>query len=219
MERAANDLYVTPSALTRRIQRLEVELGVVLLDRHFKPPKLTQAGFEVLEKSRAILSSLSDLNASTSGTTVPVGPFRLGLSHALAQSGISQVIVKLGKRFPLLQPSISNDISCQLLARLHAGELDGALVVLPAEMALPNDLDGAMLAHETMQLVQARPGQGFRNCRNRTFIDGVGFLIPWDVWCERRLRIGWNGWALPSLSPPNCTIRAYSCRSLLEMWV
>src|SRR5580692_11260921 len=102
MERAASDLYLTPSAFTRRIQRLELELGVVLLDRHFKPPKLTQAGFEVLEKSRAILSSLSDLKAS--GTTVPVGPFRLGLSHALAQSGISKVIVKLGKRFPLLQP-------------------------------------------------------------------------------------------------------------------
>ena len=35
MERAANDLYLTPSALTRRIQRLEIELEVVLLDRHF----------------------------------------------------------------------------------------------------------------------------------------------------------------------------------------
>ncbi len=30
MERAAINLYLTPSALTRRIQRLEVELGVVL---------------------------------------------------------------------------------------------------------------------------------------------------------------------------------------------
>ncbi|MGO9842919.1 MAG: LysR family transcriptional regulator, partial [Candidatus Acidiferrales bacterium] len=72
MERAANDLYLTPSAFTRRIQRLEDELGVVLLDRHFKPPKLTQAGFEVLDKSRAILSSLSELKASTSGNTAPV---------------------------------------------------------------------------------------------------------------------------------------------------
>ena len=43
MERAASDLYLTPSAFTRRIQRLEDELGVVLLDRHFKPPKLNQA--------------------------------------------------------------------------------------------------------------------------------------------------------------------------------
>lgn len=168
MERAANDLFVTPSALTRRIQRLEIELGAVLLDRHFKPPKITQAGFEVLEKSRAILSSLSDLKASASGTTIPAGPFRLGLSHALAQSGVSKVIVKLGKRFPLLQPNISNDISCQLLARLHAGELDGALVVLPSEMALPDDLHGATLALETMQLVQARTTPRLKSSRLST---------------------------------------------------
>jgi DNA-binding transcriptional LysR family regulator len=156
MERAASDLYVTPSALTRRIQRLEVELGAVLVDRHFKPPKLTQAGFEVLEKSRAILSSVSDLKASTSGNASPVGPFRLGLSHALARPEISKVIIELGKQFPLLQPSIGNDISSELLARLRRGELDGALVVLPTDTALPQGLKGVTLSQEAIQLVQAR---------------------------------------------------------------
>jgi DNA-binding transcriptional LysR family regulator len=123
MERAATDLFLTPSALTRRIQRLEVELGVVLINRHFKPPKLTRAGFEVLERSRTILSSLSDLQASTSGNASPAGPFRFGLSHALARPEISDVIIELGKQFPLLQPSICNDVSRQLLARLELGEL------------------------------------------------------------------------------------------------
>jgi DNA-binding transcriptional LysR family regulator len=156
MERAANDLYLTPSALSRRIQRLEDELGVVLLDRHFKPPKLTQAGFEVLGKSRTILSSLSDLKDCTSGNAPPAGPFRLGLSHALAQPEISKVIIDLGRHFPLLQPSMCSDISCQLLARLRAGELDGALVVLPVETALPQDLEGVTLSLEAMRLVQAR---------------------------------------------------------------
>src|ERR1700676_5789384 len=98
MERAAHDLFLTPSALTRRIQRLEGELGVVLLDRHFKPPKLTQAGLEVLEKSRAILSSLTDLKASTSGTTVPVESFRFDLSHSLARPEILKVIIELSKQ-------------------------------------------------------------------------------------------------------------------------
>lgn len=156
MERAANDLYLTPSALTRRIQRLELELGAVLLDRHFKPPKLTRAGFEVLEKSRVILTSLSELKTSTSGTAIPVGPFRLGLSHALARPEISNVIIELGKQFPLLQPSIGNDVSCQLLERLRLGELDGALVVLPREKILPDGLEGVTLADDTMRVVQAR---------------------------------------------------------------
>ena len=178
MERAANDLYLTPSALTRRIQRLEVELGIVLLDRHFKPPKLTQAGFEVLEKSRAILSSLSDLKASTSGTTTPVGPFRLGLSHALARPEISRVIIELGKQFPLLRPSICNDVSCQLLARLHLGELDGALVILPIETTLPHDLKGVTLSHEAMRLVQARTASQRRSSRSAEFFRRNWVLNP-----------------------------------------
>ena len=156
MERAARGLYLTPSAFSRRIQRLESELGVVLLDRHFKPPKLTQAGFEVLERSRAILSSVGDLKASASGETSPAGPFRLGLSYALALPEISTAILQLGRRFPLLQPSLCNDTSPQLLARLHSGELDGALAVLPTETALPHDLEGVTLVQEAMRIVQAR---------------------------------------------------------------
>jgi DNA-binding transcriptional LysR family regulator len=178
MERAAGDLYLTPSALTRRIQRLEEELGVVLLDRHFKPPKLTPAGFEVLEKSRAILSSLSDLKASTAGNTTPVGPFRLGISHAVAQPDISEVIIDLGRKFPLLQPSICNDISGQLLARLHLGELDGAIVVLPVDTALPPDLQGVTLWLEPMRLVQARTAAHRKSSRCPEFYRRNWVLNP-----------------------------------------
>jgi DNA-binding transcriptional LysR family regulator len=178
MERAANDLYLTPSALTRRIQRLEDELGVVLLDRHFKPPKLTQAGFEVLEKSRCILASLTDLKACTSGKAPPSGPFRLGLSYALAQSDVSNVIIELGRQFPLLQPCISNDISRQLLARLHVGELDAALVVLPRDMALPPDLEGATLSLEAMRLVQSRTSAKTRTPRGSDFYRRNWVLNP-----------------------------------------
>jgi len=187
MERAANDLYLTPSALTRRIQRLELELGVVLLDRHFKPPKLTQAGFEVLEKSRAILSSLNDLKASTSGNTAPAGLFRLGLSHAVARPEISKVIIELGKEFPLLQPSICNEISRELLARLHMSELDGAIVVLPTDTAPPADLEGITLAHEPMWLVQARtPAQGRRSkssefYRRNWVLNPTGCLVREEI--------------------------------------
>jgi DNA-binding transcriptional LysR family regulator len=178
MERAANDLYLTPSALTRRIQRLEVELGIVLLDRHFKPPKLTQAGLEVLEKGHSILSSLSDLKASASGNASPAGRFRLGLSHALARPDISKVIIQLGKQFPLLQPNICNDISSQLLARLRLGELDGVLVVFPVEMALPNDLPGVTLAKENMRVVQARTSARARSSRSSEFYRQSWVLNP-----------------------------------------
>lgn len=187
MERAATDLHLTPSAFTRRIQRLEEELGVVLVDRHFKPLKLTSAGLEVLEKSRSILSSISDLKAAMAGKTAPAGPFRLGLSHALALPELSQAIIAFGKRFPLLQPCICSDVSRQLLARLHAGELDGALVVFPMDTALPDDLEGITLSSEEMHLVQARPAnrQKSRKCpefyRRNWVLNPTGCLVREEI--------------------------------------
>lgn len=184
MERAASSLYLTPSALTRRIQRLEAELRVVLLDRHFKPPKLTQAGYGVLEKSRTILSSLSDLKASTSGNMPPAGPFRLGLSHALARPELSKVIITWRKRFPLVQPNISSDVSLHLLSRLRQGELDGALVVFPNQVALPQDLEGVTLAEEPMLLVQSRNSKDLRTSKGIDFCSRPWVLNP--VGCSVR---------------------------------
>jgi DNA-binding transcriptional LysR family regulator len=74
----------------------------------------------------------------------------------VAQPDVSEVIIGLGRQFPLLQPRICNDISCQLLARLHLGELDGAIVVMPVDTALRLDLEGVTLSPEPMRLVQAR---------------------------------------------------------------
>ncbi|HET9408087.1 MAG TPA: LysR family transcriptional regulator [Candidatus Sulfotelmatobacter sp.] len=183
MERAANELSLTPSALTRRIQRLEYQLGGVLLDRHFKPPKLTRAGFEVVEKSRGILSSLSELKTFTSGDATPAGPFRLGLSHAVAQPEISNVIVGLSSQFPLLQPSISNDISCKLMERLRLGELDAAVVVLPHGTVVPEDSEAVTLAREEMRPVQARswnrrkPAKGSEFYRRNWVLNPLGCLV------------------------------------------
>jgi DNA-binding transcriptional LysR family regulator len=159
----------------------------VLPDRHCKPLKLNRAGLDVLAKSRAIVSSLSDLKSAMSGNTAPAGPFRLGLSHALARPDISKVIIEMGKQFPLLQPSICNDTSPQLLARLHLGELDGALVVLPVETPLPPDLEGVTLPHEAMRLVQARASSQPRSSKCSEFyrrnwvLNPIGCLVREEI--------------------------------------
>src|SRR5262249_30482528 len=137
MERAAKDVHLTPSAFTRRIQRLETELGVAVLDRRFRPPKLTAAGLEVLERTRGIFASLSELKAAVAGQAPPAGPFRIGLSHALPLPEVAESIIELGDEFSLVRPHVGNDISARLLARLQHGELDGAIVVLPAASPLP----------------------------------------------------------------------------------
>ena len=54
LRRASERLFLTPSALTRQIQRLEQALGTTLLDRRVKPARITLAGRAVLDRLRAV---------------------------------------------------------------------------------------------------------------------------------------------------------------------
>jgi DNA-binding transcriptional LysR family regulator len=52
--RAAQDVYVTQSALSQQISRLEDELGLTLLMRSPKGVELTPAGLEFIDHARGI---------------------------------------------------------------------------------------------------------------------------------------------------------------------
>src|SRR5689334_19942488 len=85
LQRAAERLFLTPSAVTRQIQRLEATLKTSLLDRRVKPGRITREGRAVLDGGRHMLRIMDDLKATASKDAEPSGAFRIGLSHALAQ--------------------------------------------------------------------------------------------------------------------------------------
>ena len=85
LQGAAERLYLTPSAVTRQIQRLEAALKTPLLDRRVKPARITREGRAVLDRGRQMLRIMEDLKASGAKDAEPSGIFRFGLSHMLAQ--------------------------------------------------------------------------------------------------------------------------------------
>src|SRR5262245_51640734 len=116
LHKAAGRLFLTPSAVTRQIQRLEAGLGAALLDRRLKPARLTAAGRAVLERSRELVRSVDDRKAVASAEAEPRGSFRLGLAHALAQPGLVRAIQRLRRRFPGLDTSFVSETTDLLLA-------------------------------------------------------------------------------------------------------
>src|SRR5206468_10026554 len=84
LQRAAQRLFLTPSAVTRQIQRLEAALKMPLLDRRVKPGRITREGRAVLDGGRNMLRIMDDLKASGAKDAEPSGIFRVGLSNAVA---------------------------------------------------------------------------------------------------------------------------------------
>jgi len=159
LQRAAERLFLTPSAVTRQIQRLEAALKTPLLDRRVKPGRITREGREVLDRGRQMLRIMDDLKANSAADAEPSGAFRVGLSFMLAQPSLVASIERLTSRFPRLQPVLSTHLKQQLIEQLRTGELDVALAFLSANDTIPGDLASSRLASERLVLVKAKGPQ------------------------------------------------------------
>jgi DNA-binding transcriptional LysR family regulator len=151
--KAADQLFLTPSAVTRKLQRLEAALRVALLDRSVKPPRLTPLGRRVLDQGRDVLRRVEELKASASADAEPCGRFRLGVSHALAGEALVAPVRRLGERFPKLQLRLTADLTPALFERLQRSEVDAALVILPAGRSAPEPLQTRPVADDEMVVV------------------------------------------------------------------
>ena len=187
LQRAAARLFLTPSAVTRQIQRLEATLQLPLLDRRVKPARITREGRAVLDSGRHMLRIMDDLKATGLKDAEPSGVFRIGLSHALAQPSLVGSIQRLTSRFTQLQPVLSTGLRQQLIDQVKAGEVDVALAFLAVDDPLPGDVASSVLARERLILVRARGPQPRerRNSRSK----------------DRDLDARWV------LNPPGCFIR------------
>jgi len=197
LQRAAERLFLTPSAVTRQIQRLEATLKTPLLDRSVKPGRITREGRAVLDGGRQMLRIMDELKVTGSKDAEPSGILRIGLSHALAQPSLVASIQRLTSRFPRLQPVLSTHLRQQLVEQVRTGELDVALAFLAADDTPPSDVASSVLAAERLVLVRARGPQprARRGSKSK----------------DRDLDARWV------LNPPGCFIRASLEAKLREL--
>jgi DNA-binding transcriptional LysR family regulator len=130
VNRAAAKLNLTQPAVSRRVQSLEGSLGVALLDRSSKPPRLTPEGRLALDYGRKVLLAVEDLSSHIGSKGVVAGEFRLGVAPGFAEAALGAPLDALIRAFPQLVPRITADWSGNLLTALQENRLDAALVLL-----------------------------------------------------------------------------------------
>lgn len=85
--RAADDLGITQSALSRAIQSLEREMGMRLFDRDQSGVSLTPEGQRVVEKAEALLANAKDFEHQVKMTSLRLeGRIRFGMAPVVMQA-------------------------------------------------------------------------------------------------------------------------------------
>lgn len=121
LNQAAEYLGITQSAITRRLQRLEQELNVTLLERQTRPLTLTAAGHRVYEQCLSIKRETKKLYSLLDPEGEPRGALRLGVPQSLSEIALPAALSALSQQFPGLSPQITCGWSGQLQRRLENG--------------------------------------------------------------------------------------------------
>ena len=123
--KAAVNLNIVQPALSRQIQQLEQDLGVVLFERNNRNVRLTPAGVylrdEMIKMDKRFKDTLSHAISIQNGH---VGTIRIGYPGSALYSILPEVLCLLQQKLPLLDGVLSEMAEVQVLETLVNGHID-----------------------------------------------------------------------------------------------
>ena len=123
MLRATERVFVTQSALSLQMKRLEDLVQTPLFKRDGRRLTLTPAGQSMLSHAREILAA-NDRAVSALNGDVLAGPARIGFVQDFAESLLSGVLARFTQLNPETQLQVRVGGSAELLDLMHSDQMD-----------------------------------------------------------------------------------------------
>lgn len=191
---AARECCMTPSAVSKLVQRLEERLGVRLINRSTRQLQLTPEGCAFHERAVRILADIDDAERQAAAGDVPAGRVRINASASFATHVLMPLLPEFLSAYPDLSVDIiQTDAVVDLMAErvdiaIRAGPLKASrliarklgstsMTIVGAPSYLerrgkPESLDDLM-THNRLSLSYARAVDGWQLVAN-----GVQTLLP-----------------------------------------
>ena len=136
--RAAEQLFLTQPAVSKRISALEQELGTPLFNRIGRSIDLTPAGESLLPRAKSILDEqrLARLEIDNLSTNVR-GVLNFAMSHHIGLRRMPALLREYAKQFPEVELKIAFLGSEEANILVEQGELEFALITLPEQNLSP----------------------------------------------------------------------------------
>ena len=131
---AAERLYITQPAISKRIALLEQQLEARLFDRVGRQIQLTEAGRSLLPRARQVLMDVEDMARAIHDLSGEVGgKLRIGTSHHIGLHRLPPVLRQFSRDYPLVKLDIHFIDSEEAWEGVLHGELEMGVVTLPPQ--------------------------------------------------------------------------------------
>jgi len=132
--RTSRSCNITPSALTRVIQRLEAEVGEQLFFRDHRSVELTYAGFAFKKYAEDVLRRWDRLQGELSEDEVLRGELSLYCSVTAAYSILPDIITRYRTVHPGVQIRLETGDPARSIGRLMDRDADVVIAALPGKL-------------------------------------------------------------------------------------
>jgi len=152
---AAERLYLTQPAVSKRIAALEQELGVRLFDRIAKHVRLTEAGNILQRRSQDILKEIDDCKREISNLSGTVsGQLTIATSHHIGLHHLPKILRKYAQLYPQVDVDLHFMDSEQAYQLVANGQMELSIVTLPANPI--NNVRATPLWQDELEIVFCR---------------------------------------------------------------
>lgn len=132
---ASKELGIVQSALSRKMQALEDDLGAALFERLPRGIRLTPAGRQFLGYARRMLRELELARIELTRNRAVAGAVTLGLSPTLAPVIAPGCLAQMVREYPEITLKVVEGFSSTMLDPLLSGRIDVAVLTNPPRVS------------------------------------------------------------------------------------
>ncbi len=130
--KAAEQLHLTQSAVSKRVATLESDLDVTLFERFGQRIQLTNTGQKLLKDARDILDKVTQMHQhSDISKSCIAGKLRIATSHHIGLHRLPQILQRFAQEYPEVQLDMHFTDSEVAYEEVGQGVFDLAIATLP----------------------------------------------------------------------------------------
>ncbi len=175
--KTAESMYISQSAITQSIQKLESLLGGKVFYRNKNGVELTEEGKNLYEYIKDSIETMSNAeNIFSKYINLEKGKIRIGGGNSLLSSLIFEPFLTFINKYPNIEVSISSGITDNLMQKLANGELDIVVLNLPYKSKKYSDVEIIPLRKSSFcffaskQYIEEHPIKEFKEIENHMLI-------------------------------------------------